>query len=140
MAEQRNSYKGIDSRGWVRIELAASDGSRTQLELIADTGCPFDLIVDVATITRFFDSAITRIGSSYGVLTGGWVGVFIQELGLNIRVLGYGNDPLIQEVRLDSTDFAGLIGLPFLRMMEYGGNADWFWIRPAQAGSGTNQL
>ena len=56
---------------------------------------------------------------------------------LNARVLAYGNDPLVQEVKVDSTDFAGLIGLPFLRMMEYGGNIDWFWIRLAQA-SGTS--
>ena len=137
MAEQRNSYKGVDSRAWVRIELVASDGSRAQLEVIADTGCPFDLIVDVATITRFADSAITRLGSTYGALIGGWVDVFIKELGLNARVLAYGNDPLVQEVKVDSTDFAGLVGLPFLRMMEYGGNIDWFWIRLAQA-SGTS--
>jgi hypothetical protein len=118
MAEQRNAYKGIDSRGWVRVELTAADGSRAQLELIADTGCPFDLIVDVATVTKFADSAITRLGSTYGPLVGGWVEMFIKEIGLNARVLAYGNDSLVREAKLESSDFAGLIGLPALRLME----------------------
>jgi hypothetical protein len=30
-----------------------------------------------------------------------------------------------------SPDFGGLVGLPLLRLMEYGGDADWFWLRPA---------
>ena len=139
MPEQRNSYKGIDPRGWVRIKLVASDGSRARLELIADTGCPFDLIVDVATVTRFTDSAMTKLGSTYGTLLGGWVDTFVRELGLNARVLAYGNDSLVQEAKLDSNDFAGLIGLPFLRLLEYGGDADWLWIRPPQTGSAANQ-
>jgi hypothetical protein len=31
-------------------------------------------------------------------------------------------------------DFDGLAGLPLLGLLEYGGNADWFWLRAAQVG------
>jgi hypothetical protein len=108
------------------------------LELIADTGCPFDLIVDVATITKFTGSATTSLGSTYGPLIGGWIDVFIKELGLRARVIGYGNDDLAREARLDSPHFAGLVGLPFLRLIEFGGDATDFWIRPLQTGSVQN--
>ena len=33
--------------------------------------------------------------------------------------------------RSNVIDFSGLVGLPLLRLLEYGGDADWFWLRPA---------
>ena len=39
--------------------------------------------------------------------------------------MGTGNEPVRQRVER----LAGMVGLPVLRMMEYGGNYDSFWIR-----------
>lgn len=136
---QRNLYKGTEPRGYVRIELEAHDGSRIQLELIADTGCPFDIIVDTATLQAYDRGPAQSVNTTYGLLVGKWLHVSIKDAGLDARVLGYGNDSVVQDTKVASPDFAGLIGLPLLRRMEYGGDADWFWIRPAQAGGTPTQ-
>jgi hypothetical protein len=133
---QQNLYKGIDPRSWIRVELEASDGARISMELIADTGCPFNMIVDVATLQRYALLPAPPISTTFGQLVGAWLRIIIPEVSLDVRVLAYANDSVVQDVKVDCPDFGGLIGLPLLRMMEYGGDADWFWIRPAQA-SGT---
>jgi hypothetical protein len=47
---------------------------------------------------------------------------------------GFGSDPVLQAVQVDRPDFAGLAGLPLLRLVEYGGNDTSFWLRkPAGA-------
>jgi hypothetical protein len=43
--EQRNPYKGSPLRPWVRVQLAAPDGTVRDLDLLADTGNPFELVV-----------------------------------------------------------------------------------------------
>jgi hypothetical protein len=48
-------------------------------------------------------------------------------------VLTYGSDAAVAAIRKSHADFAGLVGLPFLRLMEYGGDTDWFWIRSTAA-------
>jgi hypothetical protein len=32
-------------------------------------------------------------------------------------------------IRASSQDFEGLVGLPLLRKLQYGGDADHFWVR-----------
>jgi hypothetical protein len=63
---------------------------------------------------------------------GGWLHVDIPEVRLNQDIVGYGNDAVVSAAKASSPDFGGLADLPLLRMMEYGGDADWFWIRPLQ--------
>jgi hypothetical protein len=46
----------------------------------------------------------------------------------------YGSDPVAQAARRNSSDFSGLVGLPLLQLMEYGGDADWFWLRQVVGG------
>jgi hypothetical protein len=58
----------------------------------------------------------------------------MPELALTNQILGYGSDQVLQAVQRDSADFAGLAGLPFLRMVEYGGDAASFWLRKPTAG------
>jgi hypothetical protein len=53
----------------------------------------------------------------------------MPELGVNDLVLGYGGDQLADACRVNHPDFAGLVGLPFLRLFEYGGNDHSFWLR-----------
>ena len=56
----------------------------------------------------------------------------MPELGLSLTVLGYGSDNVWQQVQQQSPDFAGLAGLPFLRLVEYGGDGTAFWLaKPA---------
>jgi hypothetical protein len=35
----------------------------------------------------------------------------------------------VNVVKRSDPEFGGLVGLPLLRMLEYGGDAGWFWIR-----------
>ncbi|HZZ82757.1 MAG TPA: hypothetical protein VFE62_29935 [Gemmataceae bacterium] len=44
-------------------------------------------------------------------------------------MVGYLSEEAAEAVRVDHPEFAGLIGLPLLRMMEYGGNSEEFWVR-----------
>jgi hypothetical protein len=62
-------------------------------------------------------------------LEGGWISVRLPDLGLTHLVIGYGSDDVVTATKASSSDFEGLAGLPLLRLMEYGGNADWFWLR-----------
>ena len=46
--EQRNPYKGAPPRPWVRVLLAARDGTNHEVDLLADTGNPCAIIVSQA--------------------------------------------------------------------------------------------
>jgi len=59
----------------------------------------------------------------------------MPELNVQRKLLGYGNDMVVSTAKKSHPDFEGLVGLPFLRLVEYGGDADSFWVRPLQ-GSG----
>jgi hypothetical protein len=69
--------------------------------------------------------------SNFGQMVGGMLRVVIPEISFDQQLMGFGNDDIVRAVQADCPDFAGLIGLPFLRLMEYGGDANDFWIRPA---------
>ena len=59
--------------------------------------------------------------------------VVIPAIGFDRIVLTYGSDAAVSAIRKSHADFAGLVGLPFLRLMEYGGDGIWFWIRSVAA-------
>ncbi|MGA2616749.1 MAG: hypothetical protein ABSF26_04010 [Thermoguttaceae bacterium] len=70
-----------------------------------------------------------RTDSNFGPLEGGWVRIVIPELGFDVKTLGYGNDSVVKVVKRSDTGFGGLVGLPLLQMLEYGGDDGRFWVR-----------
>ena len=72
--------------------------------------------------------------TNFGLLQGGWLQLAMPELGLTQAILGYASDAVAAAAAASHLDFRGLIGLPLLRLAEYGGNADWFWVRAVGGG------
>lgn len=128
--EQRNPYKGKPPRPWIRLRLEALDGTRVELELLADTGNPCALIIASPSMARLKAGDAPDIQSNFGLLQGGWLQLAMPELGLTQPVVGYASDAVAAAARASHGDLEGLAGLPLLRLLEYGGDADWFWVRP----------
>jgi hypothetical protein len=132
-SEQRNPYKGSPPRPWVRLRFTAPDGTTQEVELLADTGNPCAVIISQALMARLKLRAAPDVQSNFGLLEGGWLHLTMPELGLDQDVVGFGSDAVGTAAKASSPDFEGLAGLPFFRLLEYGGDADWFWLRPAQS-------
>lgn len=132
--EQRNPYKGKPQRPWIRLRLEARDGSLEELELLADTGNPCALVIASPTMARLKSGDVPDIQSNFGLLQGGWLQLAMPELGLTQPVRGYASDLVVTTTKASHVDFEGLAGLPLLRLLEYGGDAKEFWVRP-QRGS-----
>lgn len=132
--EQRNVYRGEPARAWVRLQLISANDRVHELEFLVDTGNPCAIIVDSVTMRslRWRESIITD--SNFGPLEGGWLRIVIPEVALDVRTLGYANDSVVNVVRRSDSGFAGLVGLPLLRMVEYGGDGGWFWVRSSADG------
>src|SRR5687767_2028655 len=113
--EQRNPYKGIAPRCWVRLKFAAADGVFHERELLADTGCPCAVILGVGDLSLLSRAAAPGVESNFGALQGGWLELAMPDLGLSRKIVGYGSDPVLQAAQADFPDFAGLAGLPLLR-------------------------
>jgi hypothetical protein len=126
---QRNPYKGLTPRCWVRLRFAAADGSLHERDLLADTGSPCPVILGQADMALLLRASAVGINTNFGTMTGAWLELQMPELGLTAPILGYGSDTVWQAVQVDSQDFAGLVGLPALRMLEYGGDDVAFWVR-----------
>ena len=129
-SEQRNVYKGEPARAWLRLQLISANERVHESEFVVDTGNPCAIIIDTATMRslRWRESTITD--SNFGPLAGGWLRIAIPELAFDIKTLGYANDAVVKVVKRSDPGFAGLVGLPFLRMLNYGGDGGSFWIRP----------
>ena len=67
--------------------------------------------------------------TNFGPLEGAWFKVAMPELGLTEKIFGCGSDEVAAGAKSNHPDFEGLAGLPLLRLLEYGGNANEFWIR-----------
>ena len=130
-SEQRNPYKDSPPRPWGRWRFTALDGAIVEVELLADTGNPCAVIISQATMARLKLRAAPGFHSNFGPLEGGWLRLCMPELGLDQELLGYGSDTVVKSTKASSSDFEGLAGLPLLRLVEYGGNADWYWLRSA---------
>jgi len=130
--EQRNVYRGDPARAWILAEIISPLGQSCELELLVDTGNPCAIIVSQGTmeLLRWRDSGSTR--SNFGALEGGWLRLAIPDIGFDVKILGYANDSVVNVVKRSDERFAGLVGLPLLRMLEYGGNDGWFWVRPLE--------
>jgi hypothetical protein len=128
-SEQRNVYRGDPARAWLRLELISANGRFREVELLVDTGNPCAIIIDTATMQSLRWRESIRTDSNFGPLEGGWLRIAIPELGFDVKTLGYANDSVVKVVRRSDPGFRGLVGLPLLRMIEYGGDGGQFWIR-----------
>lgn len=129
--EQRNGYKGIVPCAWIRMRLVAPDGTETEVELMADTGNPYPVIIGTRLLKQVTHRREASKRTNFGLLTGGWLHLRIPDIHFDREITGYGNDAVLTSAQTSCSDFQGLLGLPVLRMMEYGGDPYWFWIRPA---------
>ena len=127
--EQRNPYLGKTPRPWLSIPFRNAEGIVVDLKLIADTGCVQALILapewfDALVLYRF-DS----IRNNFGTMDGGWLQIFDPQRGFVDRSKAYSSARVAEMVAQSHPDFAGLVGLPILRLGEYGGDATEFWFR-----------
>ena len=58
-------------------------------------------------------------------------GAHPSDIGFDRHIVGYASDSVVSAAKASHADFGGLAGLPLLRMLEYGGDAKGFWVRPA---------
>ena len=101
-------------------------------EMLADSGSPCAVILGQTDLALLLRATTAPMSTNFGPLTGAWLEVHMPELGLTQPILGYGSDAVMQAVQSDCPDFAGLAGLPLLRMVEYGSDSASFWIcKPA---------
>jgi len=100
-----------------------------EVALLADTGCPFALILGQDLLDKLERMPGNIRHSNTGFLYGAWVRLVMPEFGFDHDVLAYGNQDVASGVASDHPSFQGLVGLPLLRLGEYGGNANEFWFR-----------
>ena len=129
MSEQRNAYKGTPQRPWLRVALVAADGTTRELDVLADTGNPCALVVGTDLMQQFQLVSAPGVSTNFGQLAGCWLRVQISEMSFDEDILAYGSDAVAQAVQDSHSDFEGLAGLPLLRLLEYGGDRNEFWIR-----------
>lgn len=117
-AEQRNPFKGSPPRPWVRVLLVARDGGNYEVQLLADTGNPCAIIISQALMASLKLRAAPDLTTNFGLLQAGWLRVIVPELRLDEKMVGYASDTVVAAAMSSSTDFEGLAGLPFLRLVE----------------------
>ena len=127
-------YRGEPARAWVRAELVAHDGRRKALDLLVDTGNPCEIIIEAATLRAMGWRETNDSNSNFGLVHGGWLRLVISEIGFDAKFIGYANDKVVEIAKRSDRRFGGLIGLPLLRMLEYGGDRGYFWVRAAENG------
>lgn len=127
MPEQRNAYRG--SRPWLRLGFKARDGSNYHLDLLADTGSAAGIMIRPDWMDILRHQACQNRKSNFGLLIGGWLRLYNPELGLVEFIRGYGSKEAAEMAARSDPAFVGVVGLPILRLAEYGGNANEFWIR-----------
>ncbi len=139
MAEQRNRYRGPLNRAWLRLDLRAADGTVHSLDLVVDTASHYGLILRRSLFEQLVHRRIDPEFNQYGMMHGGWLQLYMPASGLVELIRGYGNDILATGVAEEDSNFMGLIGMPVLRLGEYGGNATDFWFRYPPTSTPTSQ-
>ena len=129
MIEQRNSYKGHPLRAWLKLGFLDRDGNQIDMDLLVDTGSSHGVVIRKELFEKLVLRTTRRIRTNFGEMQGGWIRLRSTELGLVEMIEGFGSDDMARSAMRSSLDFAGVVGLPVLQMMEYGGNFGSFWIR-----------
>lgn len=127
--EFRNAYRGTLSRAWVRLDFQAPDGTVLPLDLVVDTASDDGLVIRKSVLDQLSCGPATSYVSHWGFMHGAWLQLHMPAIGLVERVRAYGNDIIAAQLAAEDPDFVGLVGLPILKLGEYGGNADAFWFR-----------
>ena len=127
--EQRNRYLGSPPRAWITLRLATPAGKTRAWKLVADTGNPFAFVISKEAMHEYSFGAATHVQTNFGVLEGAWFRLSMAEFGLDVLALGYASEAVVSSVKTSHLDFEGLAGLPLLRLLEYGGDSEDFWIR-----------
>jgi hypothetical protein len=126
---QRNPYKGEPPRPWIRLHILDPDGDPIPVELLADTGSPYAVIVSPKVMALARQEEGPEFATNFGALEGGWIRIVIPELKFDEELMGFASESVAAATEASCSDFQGLAGLPLLRMLEYGGDADGFWIK-----------
>lgn len=126
---QENPYRGDPPRPWLDVRFVARDGSIREHALVVDTGSPAHVIIGPDLLAAVTWRGGVPMGSNFGDMESGDVHVIVSEIEDEHEVLAYSSLRVLDAVRRDDPGFGGLIGLPLLRLMEYGGNAHRFWVR-----------
>jgi hypothetical protein len=129
--EQRNPYKGTPERPWARLRFTANDGSTMELDFFADTGNPFPIILGSQHMNRLKLGDATNVNTNFGLLEGGWLQLDMPYFGVPLLLVGFASDAVRAAANASHPDFEGIIGLPYLRLVEYGGDGNSFWLRPS---------
>ena len=86
---QQNPYKGNPERPWIRIRMIAPDQNECELELVADTGNPFSIIVSPDLMRDYQHRASPQVDTNFGILTGGLLRIdHISLAGIRRRISG----------------------------------------------------
>src|SRR5207244_4633943 len=97
-------------------------GETRVLEAVADTGNPLPLILSSALMLNCCYLGGPGTDTNFGRLDGGFLHVRIPETGVDAMIFGYASDHVTDAIQNSSPDFEGLVGLPLLRRLEFGGN------------------
>ena len=125
--EQRNSFQGHPPRAWIVFRLADRNGETREFKLIVDTACPVSFVLSPEDLHDFSFGISSPMTSNLGILQAEWFHLAMPELGLECLMVGFISEQM-ELMRRDHPEFAGLVGLPFLRQLEFGGNGEEFWI------------
>ncbi len=131
MSEQRHPYFGHVPRPILRLTFCELDGTDHELTLLADTGSPYPLIVGPGWFDRLVHTRrhLPPTITNHGLLQEGWFHLYMPEFGMSELVRAYRGPDIAQSLAAENPELHGLVGLPILRLGEYGGNADEFWFR-----------
>jgi hypothetical protein len=127
MPEQRNPYHR--GQPWLRLGFKDVDGIIHEVKLIADTGSAGGIILKPDWFLKLHHEKAESRKSNFGTMVSGWLRLYQPDLGLVEFVRGYGSEKTAATAANSDPEFVGLVGLPVLRLMNYGGNYDSFWIR-----------
>jgi hypothetical protein len=89
---QQNPYTGNPPRPWIRLDLINLDGNVRTLQLVADTGSPYALIISTKFMDQFRIRSGPAIETNFGTIVGGFVRVRIPETRVDVSVLGHAGD------------------------------------------------
>jgi hypothetical protein len=100
---------------------------------LADTGNPCALIEAKDILGHFNLGLVPGMNTNFGPLEGGWMRVRAPAVGFDEDLIAYGSDAVAEAAAASHSDLEALAGLPLLRKFEYGGDAEFFWLRGAGA-------
>ena len=129
MSEQRNAYAGRSLRAWLRFAFRDAAGLSADVQLIVDTGSPMGLTLNPALFDEYVFDLGQPTATNFGPMETGWFQLLMSGNEAAVVVRAYRSEPVGKMAAKSHPDFAGLVGLPILRLGEYGGNASEFWFR-----------